>query len=33
MQFLTEKADVLDLPSIECALRLADVYDRTYLMR
>lgn len=33
MQFLSEKTDVLDLPSIECALRLADIYDRTHLMR
>lgn len=31
MEFLTEKTDVLALPSIDCALRLEAIYERTGL--
>jgi Uma2 family endonuclease len=31
MEFLTEKSDLLSLPSIECTLPLAAVYERTHL--
>ncbi len=31
MEFLTEKSDVLALPSIECSLPLASIYERTGL--
>jgi len=31
MEFLTEKSDTLVMPSIECTLTLAAVYERTHL--
>jgi Uma2 family endonuclease len=33
MEFYTEKEDVLELPTIECALPMKAIYERTHLVR
>lgn len=33
MEFLTSQEDVLALPHADCSLRMADVYERTHLVR
>jgi len=33
MEFYTEQEDVLDLPTIECALPMKAIYERTHLVR
>jgi hypothetical protein len=33
MEFLTEATDVISLASIDCALPLSAIYERTYLLR
>ena len=32
-EFLTEKTDLIELPTIECQLPLAAIYERTHLLR